>query len=195
MPGRDGRASVKLICERLNPVSCLPVHRASHILVLATLLVCAGACPAGAGESPAQPGASAPASAGSEKERPGAPASAENEMEPPLPRLKKDPAGGTEKAEPQAVRGSHRVRMRLSGSTCVACIMDLEKKLRAMQGIVKVKIERPDQATFAYFGGPGASWSEATIVYDPVVVPLNAVTSYLRAQGFHPWKIVDRQGE
>jgi len=93
---------------------------------------------------------------------------------------------------PGAPAREHRVQMRLSGSNCIACLMELEKKLKGMSGVTRVKIERPDEASAFYFGGPGASWSEATIIYNPDTAPLQQVMSLMRSQGYHPWKVQDR---
>lgn len=90
--------------------------------------------------------------------------------------------------------GLYKVKMRLSGSTCVSCLMELEKKLKTVRGVSKVKIERPGEAYFAYRGPPVAPWSEATITYDPAQVTLEAIVAAMKMQGYHAYKIVQTSG-
>lgn len=99
----------------------------------------------------------------------------------------------SEAALPAASPGAlHKVQMRLSGSTCLSCLMELEKKVKAVRGVSKVKIERPGEAYFAYRGPPVAPWSEATITYDPSQVTLEAIVAVMKTQGYHAYKIVHK---
>jgi copper chaperone CopZ len=101
----------------------------------------------------------------------------------------------SEAGVPGAAPGAlHQVQMRLSGSTCVSCLMELEKKLKTVRGVSKVKIGRPGEAYFAYRGPPVAPWSEATITYDPARVTLEAIVAVMKTQGYHAYKIVHKEG-
>jgi len=82
--------------------------------------------------------------------------------------------------------------MRLSGSTCLSCLMALERKLKEFPGIAKVKIERADQTHFEFQGAPGVNYSEATITYDIGQVALSEIVAFMKTQGYHAYKIIDK---
>jgi len=101
-------------------------------------------------------------------------------------------AGKSPSQSPEAHR-LHRVQMRLSGSTCLSCLMALERKLKELPGIAKAKIERADQTHFEFQGAPGSTYSEATITYDIGQVALSDIIDFMRNHGYRAYKIVDKQ--
>ncbi len=90
-------------------------------------------------------------------------------------------------------RRVHRAQMRLSGSTCMSCLVTLERKLKSLPGVEKVKIERADPVHFDYQGAPGVNYSEATITYDVGQVALSDIVAFMKTQGYHAYKIVDKE--
>jgi len=83
--------------------------------------------------------------------------------------------------------------MRLLGSTCLTCLMALERKLKELPGIAKAKIERADQTHFEFQGAPGSTYSEATITYDIGQVALSDIIDFMRNHGYRAYKIVDKE--
>ena len=116
---------------------------------------------------------------------------AEQDKEKPPPPLLGTPSLDSQKSSSPAPK-LHRVQMRLSGSTCLSCLMELEKKFRTFAGVTKVKIEPPGQNYYRYYGAPGAAFSEATIIYDSSVIALKEMTDFVKFQGYQPFKIVDK---
>ncbi|MBI4532305.1 MAG: heavy-metal-associated domain-containing protein [Candidatus Melainabacteria bacterium] len=86
----------------------------------------------------------------------------------------------------------HKVQMRLAGSSCISCLMELEKKLKGMKGIVKAKVEYLGDNVFYYQALPS---SQAVIVYDQTLVSLETIKSFLKFQGYQAFKIVDQSGD
>lgn len=87
----------------------------------------------------------------------------------------------------------HRLKMRLAGSMCAACLKELRKKLEGFKGIEKVKIDYPVITHSTRYSSAGAmNWAEASIDYYPNLAPLGRLKLYLRNQGYNPYRIVDR---
>ena len=70
--------------------------------------------------------------------------------------------------------------------------MALERKLKAVPGVTKVKIERADVTHFEFQGAPGITYSEATITYDVAQVALSEIVAFMKTQGYHAYRIVDK---
>ncbi len=87
-----------------------------------------------------------------------------------------------------------RVQMRLSGSTCVACLHELQLKIGRIDGVTKVKIDFPADNMYEYYALPSAATAAATIVYDARRTNLENIKALLRTQGYHPYKVVDKPG-
>jgi copper chaperone CopZ len=83
-----------------------------------------------------------------------------------------------------------RIQMRLSGSSCTACLRELERKMKAVSGISKCKIEYPGENL--YQAVPGAGWSLATIVADVNKVSVQQIVQFMKTQGYHAFKIIDK---
>lgn len=85
----------------------------------------------------------------------------------------------------------HKVQMRLAGSPCLSCLMELEKKLKGIKGVVKAKVEYLGDNVFHYQALPS---SQAMIVYDQAQLSLEAIKSFLKFQGYHAFKVIDKLG-
>jgi copper chaperone CopZ len=83
-----------------------------------------------------------------------------------------------------------RIQMRLSGSSCVACLHELEKKFRNISGVQKCKIDYPGENL--YQAVPGAGWALATIVADVNRVSVQQMVQFMKTQGYHAFKIIDK---
>jgi copper chaperone CopZ len=83
-----------------------------------------------------------------------------------------------------------RIQMRLSGSSCVACLHELEKKFRSISGVQKCKIDYPGENL--YQAVPGAGWALATIVADINRVSVQQMVQFMKTQGYHAFKIIDK---
>lgn len=86
----------------------------------------------------------------------------------------------------------YRVQMRLSGSSCFACLKELEKKIRGIDGVMKVKVDYPGDSLYAHYSAPGASWALATIDYVPARAQVEVIKQVVKTQGYHPFKIIDK---
>jgi copper chaperone CopZ len=85
----------------------------------------------------------------------------------------------------------HRVQMRISGSSCLSCLSELERKLKEQPGVDKVKIDFPSSGG-SFFGMQGPLWSLANISYQPEKLPLPKLLQFIEQQGYHAYKIVDK---
>lgn len=81
--------------------------------------------------------------------------------------------------------------MRLSGSSCLSCLAQLEKTLKGLPGITKAKIEFPGE-TLQFYNLSGATWALATITYDPSKRTLASMIDLIAHQGYHAYKVVDK---
>ena len=123
------------------------------------------------GLKPREPESNKPAGAKADKLSTGAPAA--------------KPAAG------EAPARRHKVQMRLSGSSCLACLKELEMKLKALDGIYNVKIDFPGDNL--YDALPGMAWAQGTITYDPARINLATITTMSKNLGYHPYRIVDKE--
>jgi copper chaperone CopZ len=86
------------------------------------------------------------------------------------------------------------VEMKISGSMCLACLHELEKRLKELPGLSKAKIEYPgDNYYNAYLQTVAASFARATISYDPGLVDLDNIKAMLRSQGYFAFKVIDKR--
>lgn len=85
----------------------------------------------------------------------------------------------------------HKVQMRITGSSCLSCLEELEKRLKEQPGIDKVKIEFPAGGV-SFFSMQGPLWSLAHISYRPSQLPLNKLLQFIEHQGYHPYKVMDK---
>lgn len=91
--------------------------------------------------------------------------------------------------------GSHtNVQIRLSGSLCIGCLVELERKLKLMPGIARAKVDIPGTGGFYdNYGGPGASGIiTATMSYDPSKISMDQVEDFIRTQGYTLRRVIER---
>jgi copper chaperone CopZ len=93
-------------------------------------------------------------------------------------------------ADVAALNRPYRVLMRLSGSSCHACLKELEKKVKGIDGVLKIKVDYPGDSL--YQAVPGASWALATIDYVPARAPVATIKQVMKTQGYHPFKTIDK---
>lgn len=86
------------------------------------------------------------------------------------------------------------VQMRLSGSLCVGCLVELEKKLKLMPGISRAKVDIPGSASmYDNYSGPGAMGIiTATLSYDPNKISMDQVEDFIRTQGYTVRRVIQR---
>lgn len=89
---------------------------------------------------------------------------------------------------------STNVQMRLSGSLCIGCLVELERKLKLMPGITRAKVDIPGTGSFYdNYGGPGASGIiTATMSFDPSKISLDQVEDFIRTQGYTLRRVIER---
>ena len=86
------------------------------------------------------------------------------------------------------------VQMRLTGSLCVGCLVELERKLKLMPGISRAKIDIPGAGGFYDgYSGPGATGIiTASMSYDPKTISLEQVEDFIRTQGYTLRRVIER---
>lgn len=89
---------------------------------------------------------------------------------------------------------STSVQMRMSGSLCIGCLVELERKLKLMPGISRVKVDIPGTGGFYdSYSGPGASGIiTASLSYDPTKTSMEQVEDFIRTQGYALRKVIER---
>ncbi len=88
---------------------------------------------------------------------------------------------------------STSVQLRLSGSLCVGCLVELERKLKLMPGISRVKVDIPGTSSFDSYSGPGASGIiTTTMSYDPGKISMEQVEDFIRTQGYTVRRVIER---
>ena len=98
----------------------------------------------------------------------------------------------------------HRATMALSGSICIACLIELENKLRALPGIPYAKISRALPAPTADGVAPPAKPQEteldekdstkridAVIIYDANAVKFDKLQTFIKNEKYKPTEIKD----
>jgi copper chaperone CopZ len=100
----------------------------------------------------------------------------------------------TNQPAPQPSGRTRLAEMKLSGSMCMSCLHEVERKLKVIPGVSKAKIEYPGERIYDYYQSPGLnSWARLTLSYDPAMLDLESLKSFLRTQGYHPFKIVEKE--
>lgn len=88
--------------------------------------------------------------------------------------------------------GLHVVTMRISGSLCYSCLLDLEKTLKRVEGIVEVKVDKERKTAFQPFSPDLSNWASASLRYDSSKTSWNELRSVIRVHGYVPYKVSDR---
>ncbi|GEM_PF-3475784 len=104
------------------------------------------------------------------------------------------PGAAPEKAGESAAPGPIKtLQMRLSGSSCTACLHELERKIKEMPGVVKARVELPVSARYygAWEAAPAAA-PEATVSFDGSRTSFAEIQALLKVQGYHPFKVVEK---
>ncbi|MBX9878550.1 MAG: hypothetical protein K2Y22_08845 [Candidatus Obscuribacterales bacterium] len=100
-------------------------------------------------------------------------------------------AGSSERISDNA--NSTSVQLRLSGSLCVGCLVELERKLKLMPGMVRVKVDIPGTSSFDSYSGPGASGIiTATMSYDSSKISMEQLEDFIRTQGYTVRRVIER---
>jgi len=79
-----------------------------------------------------------------------------------------------------------QVQMRLAGSLCVGCLLELERKLKLMPGVTRVKINLPGIGGFydTYTGPSASGLITANLSYDPSKTSIDQLEDFIRTQGY-----------
>ena len=96
--------------------------------------------------------------------------------------------------EPISVNGARQVQMRLSGSLCIGCLIELERKLKLMPGVVRAKIDLPGMGSFydGYSGPSATGLITTTLSYDPSKISLEQLEDFIRTQGYSMRSLIER---
>lgn len=86
----------------------------------------------------------------------------------------------------------HKLQFRLSGSMCYSCLMTLKKKLKGVDGVALVKIDRPVHNVYQPYAPDLSSWAEAIVIYDLGKVAVPDLRTFMRTNGYHTYKVVDK---
>jgi copper chaperone CopZ len=85
----------------------------------------------------------------------------------------------------------HKLGMRLSGSACLSCLKELEKKIAAITGVKSAKVHPPEQTYHSYEAPLTLQTSTAEIIFDANAVSADALRIFLKQKGYYPFKVVD----
>jgi hypothetical protein len=105
------------------------------------------------------------------------------------------PAPQTAQAPQAAPSGPpiyHKLTLRLSGSMCAACLKDLQDNLLKINGIDKVKIDRPQQNYFQPVSPDVSSWAQSIIIYDEHLMSADTVRLAIKQHAYHSYRVVDK---
>lgn len=84
------------------------------------------------------------------------------------------------------------VEMKISGSMCVACLHELEKALKEIPGVEKVKIQHPPDNYYEFFQAGQSTWARLNLSYDAAQVSLDGIKAVLKTKGYHVFKTIAR---
>jgi len=77
---------------------------------------------------------------------------------------------------------------------CLACLAELERKIRGLPGIGNTKIQYPGDNLYQFYATPGVGWALAVVTYDGSRLTLDELLSLIRVQGYRPYKVVEKAG-
>ncbi len=80
----------------------------------------------------------------------------------------------------------YRLEMHLSGSNCIACLKDLERKITKL-GVDSVNLEYPGGNTFEAYSTPGLAWAKVVIIFNTKKVSLTQIKMLIKKSGFYPF--------
>jgi hypothetical protein len=87
----------------------------------------------------------------------------------------------------------HRVQMRLTGSMCYSCLLEIQEKLMQVFGVEKAKVTKTEQTALQVYAPAVADWADAVLFYDAHKLDLIDLRAYLRSNAYYPYKVVDRE--
>ena len=100
---------------------------------------------------------------------------------------------GCESKEITAPAALYRAKMKIAGSTCIACLQDLQRVLLKVKGIADVNIQRPPAQILL---GPDSvdlnDWADCTVTYDHSVLTLHELKAQFKLRGYHAYKITEK---
>lgn len=113
--------------------------------------------------------------------------------EPPDTRVTEEVNGlVTPNLTPPNIANCHHLSMRISGSMCITCLKELEKKVKELVGVADAKIDFDAMKAVHYFDAVNQDSAPITVDYDPNQISLQSLRTYLRHKGYRTYKIVDR---
>lgn len=85
----------------------------------------------------------------------------------------------------------HRMRMRLSGSLCTACLYDLMRVMNNRPGVTEFKA-KPARGVYMSGVSPDiGGWADAVAIYDAAKTTAVEVRYAIKTHGYHSYKVVD----
>lgn len=110
-------------------------------------------------------------------------------------------AGFAEKKEPVIVDADlatadlpvyHQANLKMTGSLCYACLLELQDKLKQIYGIERAKIEKNEQVSLQSTSALLPNYADAQIIYDASKLDFLDLKVYIRANGYFPYKVVQK---
>lgn len=92
---------------------------------------------------------------------------------------------------PESAPEWHRLQTRLSGSLCIACLKELESKLKGVYGVQFTRVEKAPVQYNSSISPELGGWANGVIVYDAKKLPLDDLRSIIKQNGYHPFRVVD----
>ena len=87
----------------------------------------------------------------------------------------------------------HRAQMRLTGSMCYACLKELQDKLKLVWGVERTKVEKTEQVSIMSASPAVSNWADAFVYYDANRVELVDIRAYIRTNGYHSYRVLDKE--
>lgn len=85
-----------------------------------------------------------------------------------------------------------QANMRMTGSLCYACLMELQEKLMHVYGVERASITKNEQVSLNTNSAYMPSWADAQIIYNPERLDLLDLKVYIRNSGYFPYKVSEK---
>ncbi len=94
--------------------------------------------------------------------------------------------------EPSKPAEWHRLKLKAGGSTCLACMKDLERGLRKVKGIYDVKAQKPPTQIMLDLQPDMSDWLDVVILVDTSVISHEELKAAFKSLGYNAYHIVDK---
>ncbi|HEY9793247.1 MAG TPA: hypothetical protein V6D22_22795 [Candidatus Obscuribacterales bacterium] len=87
----------------------------------------------------------------------------------------------------------HRVTLRLNGSMCPACLLELEGKLQALPGVPFAKTTRPESASAEAAAKTTKKHADVVIIYDKNTVLFERLRDLIKSTDYQISNLIDTE--